>query len=317
MQYYGCFTHGCACLQAKAVKEENTKLLDQLQDKRKMVEEREKFIRLSGYIVKSIWECEFKKIDCIHLQRIKDSTTPQFYNANRGKVTQDMIIAAIRKDKIFGMCEVDCHVPDTLHDYFSEMSPIFCTTQVDNNLCGDYVSQHVSQDYLHKTSRLLVGGMAAQKLLLATPLLKWYIDNGIIITKIHQVIEFVGKTCFKSFQEKITQTRRLADDPQHAKGAQALSNMAKQCGNSAYGSLCLAKERQTKIEHVKGESELYKKTNSPMYKKHVALEKDIYEIESSKKKIVLDLPSYLAFHVLNYSKLHILRFYYEFLDFFY
>ena len=52
------------------------------------------------------------------------------------------------------------------------------------------------QDYLEKQNMskgdrtLLVGDMKAEQILLATQLLIWYLDHGLRVAKLHQVIEF-------------------------------------------------------------------------------------------------------------------------------
>jgi hypothetical protein len=65
--------------------------------------------------------------------------------------------------------------------------------------------------------RLLVGGMSAKKILIATPLLRWYMEHGLEVTKIHQVVEYTPLACFKTFQERVTEARRRGDaDPSTA-----------------------------------------------------------------------------------------------------
>ena len=41
-----------------------------------------------------------------------------------------------------------------------------------------------------------------------------------------------------------------------------------------------------------------------------------YEVEKTKKKINLDLPIHLSVFILNYAKLRMLEFYYDFLDYY-
>ena len=56
--------------------------------------------------------------------------------------------------------------------------------------------------------------MAAQKILIATPPLKWYLEHGLQVSKIYQVIEYTPKACFKNFQNKVSEARRDGDrDP--------------------------------------------------------------------------------------------------------
>ena len=44
--------------------------------------------------------------------------------------------------------------------------------------------------------RLLVSGTSASKILLATPLLQWYLRNNCEITKVYQKIKYQPKTSF-------------------------------------------------------------------------------------------------------------------------
>ena len=52
--------------------------------------------------------------------------------------------------------------------------------------------------------------MKGDKVLLATPLLKWYLEHGLEVTKVHQVIEFTPKPCFKTFGDAVSDARREA-----------------------------------------------------------------------------------------------------------
>ena len=65
--------------------------------------------------------------------------------------------------------------------------------------------------------RSLIGSMKGDKILLATPLLKWYLEHGLEVTKVHQLIEFTPEPCFKSFGDAVSDARRAGDaDPNKA-----------------------------------------------------------------------------------------------------
>lgn len=49
------------------------------------------------------------------------------------------------------------------------------------------------------------------QILLATPLLKWYLAHGLRVTKVYQVVEFTPQRCFKDFVEKVSDARRHGD----------------------------------------------------------------------------------------------------------
>ena len=56
--------------------------------------------------------------------------------------------------------------------------------------------------------------MKGEKILLATPLLKCYLEHGLEVTK---VIEFTPEPCFKPFGDAVLDARRAGDaDPSKA-----------------------------------------------------------------------------------------------------
>ena len=67
----------------------------------------------------------------------------------------------------------------------------------------EYCSQNdISFDY----KRLLISTNQAERILIATPLLRWYLKNNSEITKIYQIIEYQPKECFKNFIDKVTES---------------------------------------------------------------------------------------------------------------
>ena len=62
-----------------------------------------------------------------------------------------------------------------------------------------------------ESRRTLVGGMAGKKIMLATPLLKWYIEHGLEITRVYQGIEYTPKECFSDFVSNVSNSRRDGD----------------------------------------------------------------------------------------------------------
>ena len=136
-----------------------------------------------------MWECQFRN------QMHFDTTLKAFLKSRlpetpQRAVTEPEILAGVQSGGLFGMVEVDIRVPDqwpahfsnptmTPYEYFQEMSPLFCTTDVPLEVIGSHMQEHVDRFGLsQKPRRLLVGGMKAKQILLATPLLKWYLDHG-------------------------------------------------------------------------------------------------------------------------------------------
>lgn len=97
----------------------------------------------------------------------------------------------------------------TPYQYFEKMCPLFCTTDVPFDVIGEHMQRHVRQfGQSEETRRLLIGGMRARQILLATPLLKWYLEHGMVVSKIYQVIEFIPQRCFREFVKHVSDGRR-------------------------------------------------------------------------------------------------------------
>ena len=47
--------------------------------------------------------------------------------------------------------------------------------------------------------------------MLATPLLKWYLEHGLEVTRVHQVVEFTHDPCFKPFGDSVSDARRAGE----------------------------------------------------------------------------------------------------------
>ena len=122
------------------------------------------------------------------LEQFIENKRPKFFKKYKKTLTEKEILEAVKQDELFGMVEVDIAVPeeweqgfqqpDNLdpYDYFSEMSPIFCTTDIPFEAIGKHMQNFARESEMStKPRRLLVGGMKARKMLLATPLLKWYL----------------------------------------------------------------------------------------------------------------------------------------------
>ena len=69
-------------------------------------------------------------------------------------------------------------------------------------MTADIIGQHMA-DFLEsnglskKPRKLLVSGMKAEKILIASPLLKWYLEFGLQVTRIYMTLEYGKAKCFQ------------------------------------------------------------------------------------------------------------------------
>jgi len=74
------------------------------------------------------------------------------------------------------------------------------------------------------------------------------------------------------------------------------------------------KTRHRKVKYLKGEIPARMEMNKSRFISLTELGDDLYECEANKEEIKLDLPIVLGFFVLQYAKLRMLQFYYDFVD---
>ena len=117
--------------------------------------------------------------------------------------------------KIKGFVECDIHVPIKLQDKFSEMAPIFKNTDVSrDNLSNDMREFAKRHGHFKRPQCMLVGSLKATKILLLSELVRWYLNHGLKISKIYQLIEYTPKKSFEAFGLSVSEARRLGDiDP--------------------------------------------------------------------------------------------------------
>ena len=108
--------------------------------------------------------------------------------------------------------DVDIRVPDHLKEEFCEMCPISKNTDISRDDIGDFMKTYAEQhNIMAQPRRRLIRSMKGKKILLATPLLKWYLEHGLIVTRRHQVVEFTPEPCFKPFGDAVSDARRAGD----------------------------------------------------------------------------------------------------------
>ena len=171
-------------------------------------------------------------------------------------------------------------------------------------------------DYLEETgrsrikSKKLLSCLYAEKILLYEPLLKWYLDHGAQITAVYRTIECKKQKIFGWFVDEVTEAGRSGDKE---KSKALLVDIFKLLGNSGYGKLIEALERETNITYIRDEKVVDRAMRSCFFQD---LEEvgETYEIERRKARINIKRPFQVGIAVYQLAKLRMLDFYYDFLD---
>ena len=199
---------------------------------------------------------------------------------------KDKLIQNVLNDKFFGFFQVDIEVPEQLMDKFSEFSPLFILSEVPE----DQIPQHM-QDYKINTGRKkiknnkkLLGVMKAEKILLYSPLLKWYLNHGLQVTKIHKYISYTSGRTFKWFPEEVSGARRAADQDKNKK---QLGDTAKLKGNSFYGKMIENLEKHMNTKFTKDEKLIDKIFRSPYFDDLEEISEGAFEVRQRKRRVII------------------------------
>ena len=295
-QFHGCFWHGCPKCHTdpEETNPKNNKTMAELLANTKA---HTAYLRRHVKVVE-MWECGWK--------RERDPPPRQKWN-----MTQQQIITAVVDGTLFGMVECDVRVPSELRAHFAEMQPIFKNTTVTRDDIGSFMRQYAEEhDIMSTPRRMLVGSYHGEKILLATPLLRWYLAHGLVVDRVYQIIEYEPKPCFRRFSESVSAARRAGDaDPDKA----IIADTMKLLGNSAYGKTVTNVDRHRNVKYCTevGASAC---VNNKRFRQLDVVTDDAYEITSNKARVTYDLPHHIGFFVYQYAKLRMLQFYYDFVD---
>ena len=240
-ELYGCYFHGHKYVNKYCFVSKN--MDSELAEKRyKQTKSRENYIK-QHCKVHIIWECSYYNLVKSNkdLKKIINRSRPLFYNKYKGSVTPEQILKAVCSDKLFGFIEVDLTVNEqeksecgeggmNKYQYLMEMCPIFGTANIEEKHISGVMGTFMSDNNISKKPRRqLLGTLSGKQMMLHSSLLKFYLDIGLHVTHVYQVVEYVGNRVFKPFSDMIMKYRREASlDPEKA----PLAQMFKVIGNS-------------------------------------------------------------------------------------
>ena len=129
------------------------------------------------------------------------------------------------------------------------MIPIFNNTEVSLKNVRQHMQEYAKHhDIKDVPLHLLISSYFGKKIGLATPLLKWYLEHGLIVTCIYTVIKYVPNAALKDLPVQVAKGKLHGDrNPWYALTAE----MRKLEGNASYGTLITNKEKHHDKRFIK------------------------------------------------------------------
>jgi hypothetical protein len=205
--------------------------------------------------------------------------------------------------------EVDLDYPKELHDLHADypLAPEIM------NVTKDMVSEHSKKVYKHyngcevkdeNTPKLILNVKNKDKYVLHIKNLKYYLEKGLVLTKIHRCIKFKQREWLKPYIDFNNQKRKECNTDFE-------KDLFKLMNNAVYGKTMENVREHIDFELVDNIHRLEKCVNSPTYKYRHIINDKLIGIEKTKQVVKLNKPIYIGMAILDLSKLHMYQFYYD------
>ena len=136
--------------------------------------------------------------------------------------------------------------------------------------------------------------------------LKYYLSKGLILKKVHRILEFKQSAWMKPYIDFNTQKRKEANN-------EADKNLFKLLNNAVYGKTMENMRKRIKIRITKTQKDFLKYASRPTYISHNIFGKNLVVINEKKELLTLNKPVYIGCTLLELSKLAIYEFHYDFM----
>ena len=134
--------------------------------------------------------------------------------------------------------------------------------------------------------------------------LRFYIENGMILSKIHNILRFRQKPWLREYIDTNTQLRKKTT-------SESDKNFYKLMNNSVYGKTMENVFNHKNFKLVTGkDTKVLKKSQRNLKNIHI-INEDLVLLELNKEKVTFNKPIYIGFTILELSKLHMYDLHYN------
>ena len=300
----GCLYHFCPCQELRPSLTERD--INSRSRKRELDELRRSYKQEKEFTVIEMSECEW--------WRLYNTTTNVKLNIResfpyRRSLTEQQLLEGINKGNLFGYVQCDIEVPENLRANFANFPPIFKNTLVSKSDIGDLMKIYAEEGgILSQPRKMLISSFTLQNGSLITPLLLFYLLLGLVVTKIHQFVDYTPKKCFNRFVQSTVDARREGDENSNSS---VVAETMKLLATSFNGYQIMDRSRHAVSKYLSDEK-AHAAFNKKLFKRLDYLNNSLYEVELAKAEIEHKEPIIVSFFILQYAKLRMLELYYIF-----
>jgi hypothetical protein len=203
--------------------------------------------------------------------------------------------------------EVDLVYPPGLHDMHSDYPLAPERITLENNVLSPYTLELKEALNIKGASipKLVPNLNDKHKYIVHYKNLKFYLDQGMVLIKIHRAKRFKQSQWLKSYIDFNTSMRKLAKSD-FEKAFFKLMN------NSVFGKTMENLRKRTRIELVNKSDRLKYMCAKPSFKSFKIFNENLIAVHMAKTKLVLNRPIYVGCSILDISKILMYDFHYNY-----
>ena len=216
---------------------------------------------------------------------------------------------SVRKDSKKGhILEVDLEYPKELHDLHNEYpycpEHIRVTEKMLSKYCKGIAKEHGVKP--SKYTKLMTTLGNKEKYVIHERNLKQAIDAGLILKKIHRVLEFKQKPWMKKYIEFNTEKRKMAKNDFE-------KDFFKLMNNSVFGKTMENVRNRKNFKLICDKTDFEKYAAKPNFIDGVIFNENLVGVHYIKKDVELNKPIYVGFSILDISKTLMYDFHYGYI----
>ena len=202
--------------------------------------------------------------------------------------------------------EVDFKYPKELHNEHNDL-PLAPEKQIISYDMLSPYQKEIIGDRSKNTIKKLIASLGDKKnYIVHYRVLKKYVELGLKVSKVHQIIRFKQTPWLKKFIDFNTQKRAEAD-------SDFKKDFFKLLNNAVFGKTMENVRDHRHLDLVKTAEKAQKLCSKPTFRGYKIFHDNLIAIERYKSVVKLNKPIYTGVTVLDLSKLHMYQFHYEFI----
>ena len=189
---------------------------------------------------------------------------------------QDQLLDKIKPSALFGYVQSDIKVPEHVREKIANFPPMFKHTNVWRQDIGPLMQASSEKKGLLSQPRpMLVSSLELLNGAIFTPLLFFYLELGLVCTKIYRSVEYILVKCLNNIVQSNVKAGRQSDENPNSS---VVPETMKLLANSSYGYQIMDRSRHS-VTKFTNDEKTHAAINNKMFKRLRYINDQLYKVE--------------------------------------